>query len=157
MTTATRKQVQEGFFSLMAQATRQWRRVLDRELQPLGLTEATWLALLHLSRAPEPMRQKDLALSLALDNSSVVRLLDSLEAAGLAQRTEHADRRAKAIGLTPLGVDTVAQVEGIAMQARKRMLSVVPAADLDTAFRVLGQISEALAAAQEQALQEAAA
>jgi len=155
--TTSRKEIQERFFSLMAQSTRQWRRVLDRELQPLGLTEATWLALLHLARAAEPMRQKDLANSLSLDNSSVVRLLDSLEAAGLAQRMEHADRRAKAIGLTALGEATVAQVEGIATQARKRMLSVVPAADLDIAFRVVTQISAALAGAQEAAAQEAAA
>ena len=153
----SRKQVQESFFSLMAQSTRQWRRVLDRELQPLGLTEATWLALLHLARAPEPMRQKDLANSLSLDNSSVVRLLDSLEAAGLARRMEHTDRRAKTIGLTPLGLSTVAQVEGIAGQARKRVLSVVPAADLALAFGVMAQISEALAHAQTPALQDAGA
>ena len=153
----SRKQVQESFFSLMAQATRQWRRVLDRELQPLGLTEATWRALLHLARAPEPMRQKDLANSLSLDNSSVVRLLDSLEAAGLAQRMEHTDRRAKTIGLTPQGLATVAQVEGIAAQARKRVLSVVPAADLELAFHVMTQISESLADAQELALLEGGA
>ena len=38
-----------------------------------------------------------------VDNSSVVRLLDNLEAAGLIQRKEGEDRRAKIIVLTPRG------------------------------------------------------
>ncbi len=150
-----RSHIHETFFSLMAHATRQWRRLLDRELQPLGLglTEATWLALLHLARAPEPMRQKDLALSMSLDSSSVVRLLDTLESGGLVERMEHVDRRAKTIGLTPRGLDIVAQVEVIARDARKRVLAVVPADELEAAFRVMTRISEAL---QQPALEPAA-
>jgi MarR family transcriptional regulator for hemolysin len=40
------------------------------------------------------MRQKDLAASLSLDSSSVVRLLDALQNSGLIERREEAaDRR----------------------------------------------------------------
>ncbi len=151
----SRSQIHETFFSLMAQSTRQWRRLLDRELQSLdlGLTEATWLALLHLARAPEPLRQKDLALSMSLDSSSVVRLLDTLESSGLVERMEHADRRAKTIGLTSRGQDIVAQVEVIARDARKRILAVASDDELESAFRVMARISEAL---QQPALESAA-
>ena len=74
------------FGSLVARAARQWRRAADLRLQPFALTEATWLPLVHIARAPQSPRQKDLAASMSLDGSSVVRLLDNLEAAGLIQR-----------------------------------------------------------------------
>src|SRR5579871_1146066 len=90
------RQLRDGFGSLVARAARQWRREVDRRLQPFGLTEATWLPLIYLARAKAPMRQKDLAAALTLDGSSVVRLLDALEASRLIERREEgADRRAK--------------------------------------------------------------
>jgi MarR family transcriptional regulator for hemolysin len=70
-----RQQLRGNFASLVARAARQWRRTVDRRLQPFGLTEATLLPLIYLARAPVPMRQKDLAAALALDGSSVVRAL----------------------------------------------------------------------------------
>src|ERR1700684_803342 len=82
------QQLRDGFASLIARVARQWRREVDRRLQPFGLTEATWLPLVHLARTPAPMRQKDLAASLVLDGSTVVRLLDALEASGLIERRE---------------------------------------------------------------------
>lgn len=45
------------------------------------------------------MRQKDLAFSLALDNSSVVRLVDGLMAQGWVETVADADRRVKRIQL----------------------------------------------------------
>ena len=48
----------------IALASRQWRRAVNLRLGAYGLTEATWLPLLHLSRAEEPMRQKELAAAL---------------------------------------------------------------------------------------------
>src|SRR4030081_579381 len=87
----SRKQLRDGFASLVARAARQWRRAVDRRLQPFGLTEAMWLPLIHLARASVPMRQKDLAASLVLDGSSVVRLLDALETAGLIRRPAEGD------------------------------------------------------------------
>src|SRR3954453_14800726 len=90
----TRRQLRDGFASLVARAARQWRRAVDRRLQPFGLTEATWLPLIYLARAPAPMRQKDLAAALGLDGSSVVRLLDALETSGHIERREGGkDRR----------------------------------------------------------------
>src|SRR5882724_2920245 len=100
--------LRESFGSLIALTGRQWRRAVDRRLQPFGLTEATWLPLIHLARAPVPPRQKDLAASLVLDGSSVVRLLDALAGAGLIERQEEsADRRAKVIKLTTRGTAIV--------------------------------------------------
>ena len=139
----------DAFGSLLARAARQWRRAADLRLQPYALTEATWLPLVRISRAPEPPRQKDLAESMSLDGSSVVRLLDNLEAAGLVQRKEgEHDRRAKVIVLTPRGRAIADQVETISRRVRSDALAGLAAKDLDTAIRVLEHVCRALDAAQ---------
>src|SRR5260370_2156371 len=78
----------DAFGSLLSRAARQWRRAADLRLQPFDLTEATWLPLVHIARSPEAPRQKDLAASRSLHGSSVVRLVDNLERAGLVQPRE---------------------------------------------------------------------
>jgi MarR family transcriptional regulator for hemolysin len=134
-----------AFGALVAQTARRWRRAMDRRLQPYGLTEATWLPLLRVARAPSPMRQKDLAASLSLDGSSVVRLLDGLQAAGLIERREEEDdRRAKAIVLTASGRRTVDHVESVARQIRDEALKGVSDREVETASRVLAHICRVL-------------
>ncbi|CAM5768716.1 MarR family winged helix-turn-helix transcriptional regulator [Bosea minatitlanensis] len=129
----------------VARAGRLLRRAVDLRLQAFGLTEATWLPLLHLSRAAEPMRQKDLAASLNLDGSTVARLLDALQAAALIERREdEADRRAKTIHLTPEAEDLVAQVEAISREVRLAAIQGIPDEDIACTAAVLERICAAL-------------
>ena len=135
----------DAFGSLLSRAARQWRRAADLRLQPYALTEATWLPLIRIARAPTPPRQKDLAESMSLDGSSVVRLLDNLEAAGLVQRREgEHDRRAKIIVLTPRGREIADQVEAISRRIRRDALAGLPAKDIETATRVLEHVCRVL-------------
>lgn len=137
--------IRSTFGALLAQTARQWRRAADLRLQPFDLTEATWLPLVRIARAPAPMRQKELAASLSLDGSSVVRLLDNLETAGLIKRREEAnDRRAKVIVLTARGRAVADQVEAVARRVREDALAGLSDADIETAFRVLDHVSRAL-------------
>ena len=140
----------DAFGPLLARAARHWRRAADLRLEPFALTEATWLPLVRISRAPEPPRQKDLAESMSLDSSSVVRLLDTLEAAGLVQRKagEH-DRRAKVIVLTPRGRAIADQVETISRRIRGAALAGLAAKDIEAAIRVLEHVCRRLATASE--------
>ncbi|MBC9180135.1 MarR family winged helix-turn-helix transcriptional regulator [Pseudoroseomonas ludipueritiae] len=150
--TPEHEQIRSGLAMLVGQATRQWRRAVDRRLQPFGLSEATWRPLLHLARAPAPMRQKELAASLGLDGSSVVRLLDALQAAGfIERREEEADRRARAILLTPEGRALVARVEDVSRAVRNDGLAGLEAAEIETAHRVLARICRNLAETTEDA------
>jgi MarR family transcriptional regulator for hemolysin len=126
--------------SLSGQINRQWRRALDRRLQPLGLTEATWLPLLYIARATQPLRQKDLAALMGLDSSSVVRLLDGLQTAGYIQRLEGTDRREKIIHLTDTGKQTVSSVEQVVLEGRRRLFLDIDDADLETTRTVLQQL-----------------
>jgi MarR family transcriptional regulator for hemolysin len=134
----------DSFGSLLSRAARQWRRAADLRLEPFELTEATWLPLLRIARAPTPPRQKDLAASMSLDGSSVVRLLDNLEAAGLIRRKEGEDRRAKIILLTPRGRAIADKVETVARRIRGDALAGLSERDIETTVRVLQHVCRAL-------------
>ncbi|WP_428535755.1 MarR family winged helix-turn-helix transcriptional regulator [Rhodopila sp.] len=140
------QQLRDGFASLIARSARQWRRAVDRRLQPFGLTEATWLPLIHLARAPAPVRQKDLAGSLVLDGSSVVRLLDALEAAGLIERREESgDRRAKTISVTERGLSIIDRVESASREVRTATFVGLSLDDIEAATRALELVCRNLA------------
>jgi MarR family transcriptional regulator for hemolysin len=146
----TNSRLHDSFGSLIARTGRQWRRSVDHRLQPFGLTEATWLPLIHLARAAGPMRQKDLAASLVLDGSSVVRLLDALETSGLIERRgETADRRAKTITLTDRALSIIDQVEAVSREVRDGALVGLADDEIEIAARVLEQVCRNLAVAQE--------
>ena len=108
----------------LSHLTRRWRRVLDMEVQSAGLTDATWRPLLHLHLLGDGIRQKDLAASLGLEGPSLVRLLDTLVAKGLIQRSEDAtDRRAKQLCLTPEGLLVVARIQEAVVALESKVLS----------------------------------
>lgn len=135
----------DAFGALLSRAARQWRRAADLRLQPFDLTEATWLPLVHIARAPAAPRQKDLAASMSLDGSSVVRLLDNLEKAGLILRKEGPDdRRAKIIFLTARGRAIADRIETIATRIRSDALAGVSGRDIETTVRVLQHVCRVL-------------
>jgi MarR family transcriptional regulator for hemolysin len=131
--------------ALIGRTGRQWRRALDLRLQPFELTEATWLPLVQLARAAEPMRQKDVAAALALDKSSVVRILKTLDEARLIARGEDVDdHRAKPIVITPEGRELADKVERVSRQLERELLDEIAPAELETTRRVLERLSTLL-------------
>ena len=140
-----RKDARARLAPLVAHVAREWRRAVNGRLQPYGLTEATWLPLLRIARSETPMRQNELAASLSLDCSSVVRLIDALEDSGLIDRCEdRADRRAKSLVLTPRGRRTVDQVERVSQDIRDLVLGEVSDEDLGRTLRLLETVRDRL-------------
>jgi MarR family transcriptional regulator for hemolysin len=139
------KEARARFTPLVAHVSREWRRAMDGRLQAYGLTEATWLPLLRIARSEAPMRQNELAASLSLNGSSVVRLLDALESSGLVERCEDiADRRAKSLALTSRGRRTVDQVERVSQDIRDLVLGEVSDEDLARSLRLLETVRDRL-------------
>ena len=139
------KDARTRFAPLVAHIAREWRRAVDGRLHVYGLTEATWLPLLRIARSESPMRQNELAASLSLDGSSVVRLLDALESSGLIERCEdQADRRAKSLMLTARGRRTVDQVERVSQDIRDLVLGEVSDEDLARSLRLLETVRDRL-------------
>lgn len=141
----------------MAQVNKQWRRTLDRLLAPLGLTQALWVPLLHLQHSQGDMRQKDLAQSLALDSSSVVRLIDGLQAQGWVERLDDADRRVKRIRLTDAGHTQVQAVQKIVTSARSNVMQSFTPELLAPVMNALDDMLQAMARLESDASNAAAA
>lgn len=131
--------------SLIGLAARQWRRAVDLRLQQFDLTEATWVPLMQLARSNEPMRQRDLAAAVSLDSSSLVRVLNNLEAAGLIERgANEEDRRAKAIVITAAGRALVARLERISEDLERELLAGLPSSEVAAARNLLDHVCEKL-------------
>jgi MarR family transcriptional regulator for hemolysin len=124
---------------------RQWRRTVDEQLRPFGLSDATWLPLVYIARGKGPMRQKDLAKTVGIESSTLVRLLDALDDAGLIARQIDGDRRVKTLHLTPPGRQMVEQVQATIDAIRHRILAGISEAELASALSVFERVCAALA------------
>ena len=135
MTTPLFNERSLGF--LVADVARLLRRSMDRRLQALGLTQAQWRAIIHLSRN-EGMTQATLAERLEIQPITLTRLLDRMENAGWVQRRTHpADRRAVQLYLTAqsqpileqlhaLGTATLQEAtRGIAPRAERQLVATL--------------------------------
>lgn len=127
---------------------RRWRRVLDQRLSEVGLTDATWSPLVHLQASGDGIQQKDLALRVGLDGSTLVRLLDILAARGLIERREDgSDRRGKLVFLTPAGHQVVTDIRKVLLRADLEMLADVSDREIAVmrgAFEKIGVRAQAI-------------
>ena len=137
--------IRQVFGGRLGNAARQWRRAVDERLQPFGLTEATWLPLLKIAQGGDPMRQKDLADALGIESSTLVRLIDALDQAGLVERQTDDDRRARILHLTARGRALVEQVEAVAAEIRQQVLAAITDEELAMTLSVIERICAALA------------
>ena len=134
-----------GFGLRLMQLTRLWRQAVDAGIRRDAFPDAGWRPLVYLYRAPEPLRQKDLAALIGIEGPSLVRLLDSLVASGLVLRAEDTeDRRARRLALTPSGLTTAARIEVRLAEVEAELLRQVDRSALKAAMDALGQIELAL-------------
>ncbi|KQT45504.1 MarR family transcriptional regulator [Methylobacterium sp. Leaf456] len=122
---------------------RQWRRLANATTEAHGVSEAKALPLVLIGRLGGEPRQTALAEAVGIEGPSLVRLLDQLEAAGLALRKEDpTDRRAKVLSLTDTGRAVVARIEADLDRLRQAVFAGVSAADLEASLRVFRAIQD---------------
>ncbi|MDF1735147.1 MAG: MarR family transcriptional regulator [Minwuia sp.] len=115
-------EIRIGFALAMVRMSRRWRWKLDQRLRATGLTQARWTALLQIARGGDGMQQTQLADHIGIEGPTLVRLLNSLEAADLIQRrADPRDRRAKTVHLTARAVPVLAEIEAIADDLRQEV------------------------------------
>ena len=132
----------------ISKTARTWRTKLDERLSPLGLTQARWLVLMHLSRMGGEAPQKELAFIVGVEGPTLVRVLDGLERMGLVQRLGvEGDKRARLIRLTPKADSVISDIMRIGVKLRGEALAGISDAELESFFRVLEIILGNLAAA----------
>lgn len=135
--------VQREIGLLITRVGRLWRQQADRAMAEHGLSEATAIPLMVLSRRGGSMRQGLLADEVGVEGPSLVRLIDLLETEGLVERREdHTDRRAKVLHLTPAGEAKAEEIERVMRRVRSFFLKGVPPEHLALTFEVLRDIEK---------------
>ena len=133
----------ETFGPLLHGTARAWRLKLDERLKPMGLSQAKWRTLLHLSLAGDALTQAEIAERLGIEEPSLVTLLHRLEKEGwVVRRGSPHDRRCKMVRLGQRAQDVISQISAEAEKLRHELLENISAADLRTCMRVLTQIYE---------------
>jgi len=136
--------LQEQFGPAIGEIARLWRTKLNERLRPLGLSQARWMVLLHLSRRGDGVVQKSLAEWIGIEGPTLVRILDRMTEDGWIERRESSsDRRAKTVHLTQQANKVIKQINKVAAQLRGELLVNVDAKDLEVSIRVLQQIKQA--------------
>ena len=126
---------------LIERLGRAWRREANQALADHGLSDATALPLLVLSRRGKSVRQGVLAEEMGIEGPSLVRLIDLLQNEGLVERREDpTDRRAKMLHLTPMGEAKAAETDRVLRRVRAYLLKDIEGDDLVVTFDVLRSI-----------------
>ncbi|HLG85500.1 MAG TPA: MarR family transcriptional regulator [Bradyrhizobium sp.] len=128
---------------LISRLARAWRREADQALADHGLSQATALPLMVLSRRGKCVRQGVLADEIGIEGPSLVRLIDLLQAEDLVERREDpTDRRAKTLHLTPTGEAKAEEINRVLRRVRASLLKDIAPDDLAVTFDTLHRIEQ---------------
>jgi DNA-binding MarR family transcriptional regulator len=131
---------------------RLWRVSHTRVAEALGsvgLTPALF-GLLNVLGAREGANQQEIGSAMGIDPSTMVSLIDELEAAGLAKRRPHPrDRRAREVVISAKGRRVLERARGLAAQVEDDVLQGLTAAERR---ELLTLLRRALASAPPQSL-----
>ncbi|MGO3294723.1 MAG: MarR family transcriptional regulator [Marinobacter sp.] len=135
--------MKDQFPFAVARVTRRWRKLLDERLKDLGVTQARWTTMVYLQQGGEGLTQRELASLMAIENPTLVRLLDSLEQQELIERRACPnDRRARRLHLTDGGRDFMEVLTARANELRDGMLDGVRDDDIEVALKVFHKIMD---------------
>jgi MarR family transcriptional regulator for hemolysin len=117
--------------------------MLDERLKDLGVTQARWSTMVYLEKGGEGLTQRELASLMAIENPTLVRLLDSLEQQGLIERRPCPnDRRARRLHLTNAGRAFMDDLSERAEVLREEMLEGISDEEIECTVKVFHKILE---------------
>ena len=135
--------MRDQFPFAVARVTRRWRKMLDERLKDLGVTQARWSTMVYLQKGGEGLTQRELASLMAIENPTLVRLLDSLEQQGLIERRPCPyDRRARRLHLTSAGRALMDDLSERAEVLREEMLEGISDKEIECTVKVFHKILE---------------
>jgi DNA-binding MarR family transcriptional regulator len=106
-------------------------------LAPFGI-DGRELAVLAVLATQYPLSQLEAAGRLGIDRTTMVTLIDTLEAKGLVERHRSAqDRRKNAVQLTSMGQDCLRQAEQARKEMEHQFLAPLSHSDADRLVRAL--------------------
>jgi MarR family transcriptional regulator for hemolysin len=129
----------------LSKLQRAYRAAADRAVAHVGLSHALAWPLMSIGRLGDGVRPGVVADSLGIESASVVRSIEQLVEAGLAERqADPADGRAKTLHLTDAGHAAWEQIEDALDGLRAELFAGVPDADLAACLRVFDQLGRSL-------------
>ena len=132
-------QVRDRFGFLLKHARERLSAISGPALIPTGINGRE-LAVLTVLVQGEPPSQLEAAQRLGIDRSTMVTLIDELEAKGLVERSPHgADRRKNVVALTNRGRKTMAAATDIVDAAEREFLAPLSSQDAKR-FREMLQV-----------------
>jgi DNA-binding MarR family transcriptional regulator len=127
---------------LLARLGERARERFRTALAPEGLHPRHFRVLTIVAAQPG-LSQQQLHEQTAIDPSSMVAVIDELEAMGLAARRPHPeDRRVRAIVLTDAGEETFRRVRALATELQRDFFSPLTAAERSTLHELLLKLSD---------------
>jgi|GEM_PF-197827 MarR family transcriptional regulator for hemolysin len=133
----------EIFGQLVHGTARAWRQKLDERLKPMGLSQAKWRTLMHLSLAGDALTQAEIAARLGVEEPTVVNLIHRLERESwITRKNSPHDRRCKMVLLGRRAQRVIAEINATAAKLRHELLAGISSGDIATCMEVLGRIQE---------------
>jgi MarR family transcriptional regulator for hemolysin len=131
----------------LTHASRAYRAAADKVAADYGLSQATGLPVLVISRfGDNGVRPGVLAETLSLEASSLVRVVDQLIESRLLERHEDPhDRRAKILRLTDEGQKTAELMDQALRPFRRKLFGAFEPADVEACLRVLSGLPDVIA------------
>jgi MarR family transcriptional regulator for hemolysin len=109
----------------------------------MGLSQAKWRTLMHLSLAGDALTQAEIAARLGVEEPSVVTLLHRLEREDWITRSNSPrDRRCKMVLLGRRAERVIAQINSTAETLRHELMADIPISELQTCMKVLASIRD---------------
>jgi DNA-binding MarR family transcriptional regulator len=126
---------------LLARLGESSRRRFSEALEADGLHPRDFGVMTMVAAQPG-MTQQQLHEKTGVDPSSMVAVIDELEAAGLAERRPHlTDRRARSIYLTAAGLEKLERVRGLAGKMQKELFAPLSADECRTLHGLLRKLA----------------
>jgi DNA-binding MarR family transcriptional regulator len=126
---------------LLARLGEAARRRFQAALAPEGLHPRHFGVMTVVASHPG-LTQQQLHEKTAIDASSMVAVVDELEAQGLAERRPYpGDRRARTIFLTPLGEQTLERVRAVTGELQRELLGALSAEERRTLVNLLRKLA----------------
>src|SRR6476660_3016593 len=133
----------ESLGHLLHGTARAWRQKLDERLKPMGLSQAKWRTLMHLSLAGDALTQAEIAARLGVEEPTVVNLIHRLERESwITRKNSPHDRRCKMVLLGRRAQRVIAQINATADKLRHELLAEITESDLKTCMRVLARVRD---------------
>jgi MarR family transcriptional regulator for hemolysin len=114
----------QRFEIALRNTAKRWRQAVDRRLNRLDVSQASFMTIAAATQARLPLSQSELADKLAISRASMVRAVDCLVEGGLVKReSAPSDRRVNRIVITDAGKHLYTAIKEEVAAVRRQLLA----------------------------------